>query len=87
MLHADNRLMHNTSLLFNNLIVPIFFWREEFSGLARKGPIMRDMAHADRLLDGVKITADGVLFASPMLGILTLLRQSAGNALAIAVKE
>ena len=58
MLQADNRLMHNTSLLFNNLKVPIFFWREKCSGLARKGPTMRDMAHADLLLNGAEIRND-----------------------------
>ena len=87
MLQSDDRLMHNKSLLFYNLKVAILFWRGERSGLVRKGPTMRGMAHADRLLDGVKITEDGVLFASPVLGILTLLRQSAGNALDIAVQE
>jgi len=87
MLQVDDRLMHNTSLLFNNLKVPILFWRGELSGLARKGPTMRDMAHAGRLLNGVRITGDGVLSASPVLGILVLLRQSAGNALAITVQK
>jgi len=58
MLQADNRLMHNTMLLFNNLKFPIFFWREKPNGPARKGPFMREMAHADLLLSGVKIRND-----------------------------